>query len=177
MLALLTGRPAGLRPKEIAAHLAVSAASIADTLSALERKGLLERSPDPGDARAVIARPTQEGRGIGRRVAGAASTIAVALAELTPAEQADLLLTQIKLIRTLQRAGAIPMQRMCVSCRHFRPNAHPGASRPHHCAFVDAAIGERDLRLDCGEHEAAEPAVQSANWAAFEAPGRAVPPS
>jgi DNA-binding MarR family transcriptional regulator len=176
VLALLTARPAGLRPKQIAAHLAVSAPSIADTLSALERKGLLERSPDPTDARAVIARATRDGRELGRRIAGAASTVTAALAQLSPAEQAELLLTQMKLIRTLQLAGAIPMQRMCVSCRHFRPNAHPGAGSPHHCAFVDAPIGIRDLRLDCGEHEAAEPAVQFTSWAAFEAAGRSVTP-
>lgn len=169
VLALLASRPAGLRPKAIAAHLAVSAPSIADTLSALERKGLLHRLPDPSDARAVIARVTEAGGALGRTFAAAATRVTAALAQLSPAEQADLLFIQIKLIRALQQAGAIPLQRMCVSCRHFRPNAHPGEAEPHHCAFINAAIGDRDLRLDCSEHEAADPAVQSAGWAAFAA--------
>jgi DNA-binding MarR family transcriptional regulator len=167
VLALLAARPAGLRPKEIAAHLAVTAPSMADTLSALARKGYVKRTPDPVDARAVIARLTEDGRALGQALAAATSQVMAALARLSPGEQADLLLTQIKLIRTLQQAGAIPLQRMCVSCRHFRPNAHPDAAKPHHCAFVNAPIGTRDLRLDCGEHEAADPDVQAATWTSF----------
>ncbi|MGE0152056.1 MAG: MarR family winged helix-turn-helix transcriptional regulator [Reyranellaceae bacterium] len=167
VLGLLAGRPAGLRPKEIAAHLAVSAASIADTLAALLRKGLVSRDPDPADARAALVRATADGRDLGAQIARAASRVAAALAALPPAAQEELLRTQIALIRQLQMAGAIPLQRMCVSCRHFRPHAHPRAARPHHCAFIDAAIGGRDLRLDCGEHEAADPAAQAAAWTAF----------
>lgn len=167
VLALLAARPAGLRSKEIAAHLAVTAPSMADTLSALERKGYVTRAPDPADARAVIARLTEDGQALGRTLASATSQVMSALAGLSPREQADLLLTQIKLIRTLQLAGAIPLQRMCVSCRHFRPNAHRDVAQPHHCAFVNAPIGSRDLRLDCGEHEAADPDVQAATWTSF----------
>lgn len=167
-LALLAGRPAGLRAREIAAHLAVSPPTIADTLAALERKGLVVRSADPADARASQVRVTEEGGRIAHALAAAASEVGAALAQLSPGEQADLLLAQVKIIRTLQQAGAIPEQRMCLSCRHFRPNAHADGPRPHHCAFVNAPIGSRDLRLDCGEHEAAAPAVQSANWMAFE---------
>jgi len=169
VLALVAGRSDGLRAKEIASHLAVSSPTIADTLAALDRKGLVSRSPDAADGRASRVRVTQEGRRIGGHIAEADSQVRSALAALAPAEQAQLLLVQIKLIRTLQQMKAIPLQRMCVSCRHFRPNAHPGASQPHHCIFVNAAIGDRDLRLDCGEHEAADPAVQSANWMAFDA--------
>lgn len=169
VLGLLARRPAGLRPKEIAAHLGVSPPSTTDTLAALERKGLLERRPDPADARAVTIRLTADGSAASRAMLVAASQLSAALAELTAVEKADLLLTQIRLIRSLQLAGAIPVQRLCVTCRHFRPHAHAGAAAPHHCAFVDAAIGPESLRLDCGEHDLADPAIQSANWQAFEA--------
>lgn len=167
VLGLLAGRPAGLRPKEIAAHLAVSAPSIADTLGALVRKGLIQRDVDPSDARAAIVRATSDGLRLGAQLAQSVSQVADALAALPPAAQQELLLTQIAIIRQLQIVGAIPLQRMCVSCRHFRPHAYPRAAKPHHCAFVDAAIGDRDLRLDCGEHEAADPVGQAITWAAF----------
>lgn len=165
VLALLAARPAGLRPKEIAAHIGVSAASTADTLNALSRKGLLVRAPDPNDARAAIVRATSNGRRLGLSISRASTQVAAALSQLSPQAQEQLLLTQIALIRQLYLAGTIPVQRMCVSCRHFRPHAHPGQASPHHCAFVDAAIGGRDLRLDCGEHEEADPVVQAATWA------------
>lgn len=176
VLGLLAAWPSGLRAKDIAAHLAVSAASVADTLAALERKGLVTRTPDPVDARAALVQVSEEGRRVGLATGRVASQVGAAIAGLAPGEQADLLLAQIKIIRTLQQAGAIPVQRMCVSCRHFRPNLHSDAAKPHHCAFVNAAIGDRDLRLDCGEHEAADPAFQSANWSAFDK-GAADPPS
>lgn len=168
VLGLLARRPAGMRPKDIAAHLGVTQPSATHTLAALERKGLLERRPNPVDARAVTIRLTAEGARAGSAMQAAASQLSAALAQLSPAEQADLLLTQIRLIRSLQVAGAIPVQRLCVTCRHFRPHAHPGAAAPHHCAFVDAAIGPDSFRLDCGEHDLADPAIQSTNWAAFE---------
>lgn len=164
VLGLLARRPAGLRPKDVAAHLSISAPSIADTLAALVRKGLVRRNADPNDARSAIVRATPEGARLGARLDRAASQVSDALAALPPKAQQDLLTAQIALIRELQAAGAIPLQRMCVTCRHFRPHAHPHAARPHHCAFVDAAIGEPDLRLDCGEHEAADPVARIANW-------------
>lgn len=168
VLALLAGRSDGLRGKDIAAHLAVSAPTIADTLSALDRKGLIERTPDATDARAMRITLTEKGFQAGRILADAGSTITTALADLSPAQQSDLLLAQVRIIRSLQLAGAIPVQRMCVTCRYFRPSAYPGAQSQHHCDFVNAAIGDRDLRLDCGEHEAADPAIQSANWMVFD---------
>lgn len=167
VLGLLADRPQGLRPKEIAEHCAVSAASIADTLGALVRKKFLRRDQDPNDARSAIMRATQKGILAGRQIDKAASHVTNALASLPADAQQTLLLTQISLIHQLQLAGAIPLQRMCVSCRHFRPNAYPRAVKPHHCAFVNAAIGSRDLRLDCSEHEAADLAVQAATWTAF----------
>lgn len=164
ILGLLASRPAGLRPKNIAAELAISAASITDTLAALQRKGLTKRVTDPADARAAIVRPTIKGQKIGAQIAQAASKVTSALAALPPAAQEALLLTQIALIRHLQSAGAIPFQRMCVSCRHFQPYAYLQTAKPHHCAFVNAPIGGRDIRLDCGEHDASDAAVQAANW-------------
>lgn len=180
VLALFAERPAGLRPKEIAAHLAISAASIADTLSTLVRKGLVQRDADPSDARAAIVRATAEGLRLGKEISQAASQVVAALATLPPAAQQELLLTQITLIRQLQIAGAIPVQRMCVSCRYFRPHAYPQAAKPHHCEFVNAAIGGREIRLDCGEHEAADPVAQAATWTTFtegSPPLQAPPPT
>ena len=64
--------------------------------------------------------------------------------------------------------GRIVPQRLCVTCLHFRPNAHPGdPAGPHHCAYVDAALSETDLRIDCPEHSEASPEATSAAWTSF----------
>jgi hypothetical protein len=72
------------------------------------------------------------------------------------------------MIRTLQERGEIPVSRMCVTCRFFRPNVHAHPEPPHHCAFVDAPFGDRELRLDCADHEPLPPADSAALWAAFD---------
>ncbi|WP_242908088.1 hypothetical protein [Actinomadura terrae] len=54
---------------------------------------------------------------------------------------------------SLQDRRAIPVARMCLTCTYFRPNAHPGTDRPHHCAFVDNPFDDGELRLECPDHQ------------------------
>jgi hypothetical protein len=61
----------------------------------------------------------------------------------------------------------VPVARACVTCRHFRPFVHGDGDRPHHCAFVRVAFGDRHLRLDCADHVAAPPAEAEAAWERF----------
>lgn len=160
--------PAGCRVKEIAAQLVITQPTATDSIAALERKGLVERLADPDDARATRVRLTPAGAERAEALRLAPALLGTALSGLSAGDRTDLLRLVTKLIRQLQIAGAIPIQRMCVSCRHFRPHIHDDAENPHHCAFVDAAFGDRDLRLDCSDHETADPAARSANWTAFE---------
>ena len=51
----------GLRPSELAARNQLSRQSINDLLSDLEKRGYLERTPDPTDGRARIVRFTKRG--------------------------------------------------------------------------------------------------------------------
>jgi DNA-binding MarR family transcriptional regulator len=51
----------GLRPSELAARNQLSRQSINDLLSDLEKRGYLERTPDPRDGRARIVRLTERG--------------------------------------------------------------------------------------------------------------------
>jgi hypothetical protein len=70
------------------------------------------------------------------------------------------------MIRALQEQGQIPVSRMCVTCVHFRPRLHDGPL-PHHCAFVDAPMADRHLRVDCKEHEEAPGTQREEAWARF----------
>ena len=51
----------GLRPSELAARHQLSRQSINDLLGDLEKRGYLERTPDPTDGRARIVRLTERG--------------------------------------------------------------------------------------------------------------------
>lgn len=168
ILDLIEGRKDGLGVKEIAANLGVSQPTATDSIAALERKGLLIKASAGADRRAVKVGITAEGRSVlkaGRSSQGVTEQSVDALADH---EQEDLLITLVKMIRHLQETDAIPIQRMCASCRYFAPFAHSDAARPHHCHFVDAAFGQRDIRIDCREHETADPSFRTATWDAFQ---------
>ncbi|MFY7961412.1 MAG: MarR family winged helix-turn-helix transcriptional regulator [Elsteraceae bacterium] len=151
----------GLRVQEVARHMGVRQPTATESINALVRKGLVTRSADPADARAVILRAVPPEASA---PAPTESATAAALEDLSEQERAALLGALIKLIRGLQVRGAIPPQRLCVTCRHFRPHLHDHPETPHHCALVDAAFGRTALRLDCAEHEPAEADVQAASW-------------
>lgn len=162
ILSRIADRP--MRPSDLAAHLGVSSASLSDSVSSLVAKGFAERQPDPEDGRARRIAPTAAGAALAASLPVAPDALKGALAALPELERARFLRVLVTLIRTLQEARAIPAQRMCVTCRHFRPNAHDDADRPHHCTFVNAAFGDARLRLDCGDHETAPPDATAANW-------------
>ncbi len=169
VLAFLAGRNfEAIRVKEIAVQLGVSQPTATDSIAALERKELIQKIASVDDARSVGIKITQQGRRMLKAIGMSASATEESLAGLAPDEKTELLLLLIKLIRSLQLKGVMPVQRMCVSCKYFRPNLYSDALNPHHCAFVNAAFGDRHLRLDCNDHETADPAAQAATWSAFD---------
>jgi len=166
ILAYLAARgPA--RVGRIAAEIAVTQPTASDAIAALERKNYVRKRPDPGDARAARIHPTAAGMRVADRLAVWPDALIGAAGMLDPGEASIFLKGLTKMIGSLQMRGAIPVQRMCVSCVHFRPNRYPDAARPHHCAFVGAAFGDVDLRLDCDDHAEADAPARLRNWTRF----------
>jgi len=151
---VLLGRAGGPRsPGALARELGVGLPTVSEALGPLVAKGLVRKDRAPHDRRAVALALTDEGRAEAGRLAGWPDFLLAGLGALSPEEQAALLSAVVKLVRSLQEQGRIPVARMCPTCRFFRPNAHPDdPDRPHHCAFVDAPFGERSIRLDCPDH-------------------------
>ena len=66
----------GVRSKDLAEHLKIAPRSATEVVDALEAKGLVSRSPDPGDRRAVRVALTAKGHALSeevRRARGAES--------------------------------------------------------------------------------------------------------
>ncbi len=163
-LVLIRGTPRGLRLDEVAKGLGVTAPTASDAVATLASKGLVARARAVDNHRAVSLTLTTEGAALADRVADWPDFLLRAVNTLEGAEQTTFLRALVKIIRSLQEAGDIPTQRMCVTCRYFRPNIHDDHDRPHHCAFVDAPFGDRHLRLDCLEQELAPVDEQRAHW-------------
>jgi DNA-binding MarR family transcriptional regulator len=155
VLVLLGGEKGGRRLGAVAAALGVTPATASDAIRSLEEKRLVRRVRSVDDARALCLTLTPAGRREARRAADFGEFLAEAAARLSPAEQAALYRGALDLIRGLQEKRQIPVSRMCLDCRFFRPNAHDDLARPHHCAFVDAPFGDAHLRIDCADHRPA----------------------
>jgi DNA-binding MarR family transcriptional regulator len=172
VLALLRASPGGLRLGVLAAQLGVTAATTSDSVAALARKGLVAKAALAGDRRAVLVRLTPAGVREAAAAAAWPDFLLEAVDELSPDEQAAFLRGLVTMIRTLQERGRIPVARMCVSCRFFRPYRHDHPTTPHHCAFVDAPFGDGELRLDCPDHLPAPAGQAERAWQAFRTPRR-----
>ena len=60
----VVGERDGVRLSDLAEALHIAPRSATEVADGLQERGLVERTPDPGDRRAVILRPTEEGRRI-----------------------------------------------------------------------------------------------------------------
>lgn len=155
VLVLVGREKEGRRLGTVAAALGVTPATASDAVRSLEEKGLVRRVRSGDDARALCLTLTPAGRREARRAADFGGFLADAASLLEPAEQAAFFRGALKLIRALQERRQIPVSRMCLDCRFFRPNVHHDPVRPHHCAFVDAPFGDAQLRIDCADHRPA----------------------
>jgi DNA-binding MarR family transcriptional regulator len=164
-------RAPGRRLGELAAELGLGEATVSEACSVLVEKELATKERSDDDGRALALFPTAAGRREARRARHWPDDFLSALSGLEPEEEGVLLRALTKILRGLQEEGRIPVTRMCATCRYFRPHAHADAARPHHCAFVDAAFGERELRLECADHEAASAAENDSVWQRFVAGG------
>lgn len=154
-LAFLARAGEAPRLSGVAEALGVTAATASEAVGALVRKELVTKSAAADDARAVALSLTAAGRREAARAFGWPDLLLEAVDTLSEEERVVLLKSLVKMIRSLQERGQIPVAKMCATCRFFRPNVHADAERPHHCAFVDAPFGDAHLRLDCPDHEEA----------------------
>ena len=168
VLTLLRSKP-GQRAtvSTVANELAVRLPTASEVIATLERKQLVRRRRDTSDGRVVTAQLTAKGNRSCTPSTGMSDRLATATDTLSSPEQVLLLTSLVKVIRSLQEQGEISVVRMCVSCQYFRPNHYDNADRPHHCDYLNASFGDRSLRLDCHEYEAAPVAQVDAAWANF----------
>jgi DNA-binding MarR family transcriptional regulator len=81
----------GVRLSDLAESLRIAPRSATEVADGLQDRGLIERTPDPGDRRAVILRPTGEGRRIRGEIGAArAADSSELFARLSPEDRATL---------------------------------------------------------------------------------------
>ncbi len=143
------------RVSRLAREFDLTQATVSDAVGSLRKKGLVFKEPWPDDRRVATLRLTPAGERTARELALWANVVEEHLRGCPPAEKEVVMRFLMGFISSLQTSGLITVARMCLTCRFFRPNAHPDAASPHHCALLDAPLAVTDLRTDCPEHELA----------------------
>lgn len=145
---LANGRPR--RVGDLAAELDVSQPTVSDAVTVLDKRGLIRRDRDPADLRSTLVALTNDG---GRLAIGIAAELAPLLAARagTVDDRATTLRVLLAEIARLQAAGVITVNRSCLTCRHYQP---PGPRSSARCLLLASSLPDRDLRVDCHEHEA-----------------------
>ncbi|MEV8512622.1 hypothetical protein [Dactylosporangium sp. NPDC051484] len=158
VMLLLGRRDREYRLSDLAGELGSSVAATMALLSPLIAEGLVEMRPAPSyAARDMRVAATDRGLSTTPAPANWADELLSEVETLSDNQQARLLRMVTAKIGLMQRQGSIPATRMCLSCRFFDGYRHPGTDTPHHCWFVDAPFGHRELRLHCPDHIPGDP--------------------
>lgn len=167
ILGIIAGSRAPLGVKAVSERMAVTMGTASEAVASLVGKGLLRKEADKSDGRAVVLRLTPRGAREASVTSDGPGSIVEAVGAMPEAERAALLRGLVGMVRTMEHHGLVPTTRMCVGCRFFRPNEHPGRAKPHHCLFIESPIGDADLRIDCAEMEPAGERERPRLWDVF----------
>ena len=138
----------------LASEFDLTKATISDTVKALERKGLITKAYDKRDTRSYRIHLSETGEEVANRTALFTRGLSTPIEQMdTPAKE-NLLASLIGIIRYLNGAGVITLQRMCFTCSHYRADPHSGT---HFCQLMDQQLASTELRIDCPDHSPAIP--------------------
>lgn len=149
LLYLLRQRPENRKVSALAAEFDMSKATISDTVKTLGQKGLIIREREEKDTRSFVIHLTERGRQIAETTSVFARQIRTPIRNMPQSDKENLLLSLMDIIRHLNRAGVITVQRMCATCAHYSP---PEGGRLHFCNLLNQELHATDLRIDCPEH-------------------------
>jgi MarR family transcriptional regulator, organic hydroperoxide resistance regulator len=121
-------------------YLGATKGTLSQTVSALERKGLIARFPDPEDRRVQHCRITAAGEEIVRESQGSGMLGRLALDD-------DLTDRLEGVLRDLLRARGGRAFGVCATCSHHRQ-----LQSGRRCALLDVDLSEDDAARICAEH-------------------------
>jgi DNA-binding MarR family transcriptional regulator len=124
-------------------------ATISDTVKSLEEKLCVEKEYDTNDNRSYTLQLTRKGKQLAEKTSHFASELQAPVENIPPVEKEELLLKLLGIIRHLNQAGIITVQRMCFTCSHYKATNN---GKTHFCQLLNQKLKSSDLRIDCPEH-------------------------
>ena len=123
--------------------------TISDAVKALDQKGLITKEYQQEDTRSYRIHLTPKGKEIANFTSLFARELFVPVHSLHSGDKENLLLSLLHIIHHLNRTGIITVQRMCLTCMHYKSN-HKGID--HYCSLLQSELKNSDMRLDCPDH-------------------------
>ncbi len=138
------------RVSYLADEFNMTKATISDSVKVLQQKGLIQKVQDEYDSRSFTLELSPEGRQTAQQLSLFTRHLEKPLDKLTLTQKQVMLDGLLRLIHELQKAGIITLQRMCFTCAHYRIEKDK-----HYCRLLETVLQDKDIRIDCPEHEMA----------------------
>jgi len=138
----------------LARRFLISAPTVSDSLRVMAEKGLITKSRQGRDSRAVDVAITA----LGREAVAATAELHERLNRIISAwdenRRTEIQTALFALIRGLQSDSPSFHDRMCVTCRHFAINCDiDSASAPYYCRSLSTPLRATELRFDCSLYD------------------------
>jgi DNA-binding MarR family transcriptional regulator len=138
-------------PSALTAYLGMTKGTVSQTMTALERKGLIDKTTGAADRRHVQVEVTAKGRKLLK--SDPLDGMAAALSRLPAGHRRELKNDLGEILRmTLRQRDGHPFG-ACKTCRYFQKNAPGGA--PHKCGLLLEPLSTADGEMICVEQEEA----------------------
>jgi len=132
----------------LAQEFNITKATLSDTVKSLEEKQLIRKVAHEKDSRSYRIALTAKGTEMATEASMFSKEIKKPIDKLGEEEKAELLFSLLNIIRHLNRAGVLTIQRMCFTCQHYST----GSNGPY-CKLLNQPLHSANLRVDCPEHE------------------------
>jgi len=126
--------------------------TISDAVDTLVEEGYVKRTLSEADRRVMNLTLTEKGEDAARTMVRWPELLEQFMAEHSADEKQTVLRFLMNLIEGALNEGAIPVARMCTTCRFFNRDPDDTDS-PYYCDLLDIPLDEETLRIDCDEQE------------------------
>ena len=132
----------------LAKEFNMTKATLSDAVKTLVNKGLVVKHFNEPDARSFTLSLSSKGKEMAEKTSHFTKELQSPLDQLSSAELEELLEHLLAIIKHLNKAGIISVQRMCFSCKYYA-----NSNGQQYCNLLNASLKNSEIRLDCPEHE------------------------
>lgn len=137
------------QPSYLANELNVTKATLSDSIKALNYKGWITKLENQNDSRSYTLALTDSGLKLMDKVEMYSSQLFNPIKGLEDQSKERLYSSLQAIITDLSNKNIISLERNCFKCRFYSKTT----TGKHYCGLLEKTLAQKDLRLDCPEHE------------------------